>query len=105
MGYNRKSGLLTLVDRKSRFLFAEKFFRRRINRGNAVQRLSDKEQLNHRPRKCLGYRTPAEVYFSTLLHLVPAVKTSRLQRERGAHPCAPQISSAEKIFARAEIFN
>ena len=27
------------------------------------------DQLNHRPRKCLGYRTPAEVYFSTLLHL------------------------------------
>ena len=27
------------------------------------------EQLNHRPRKCLGYRTPAEVYFSTMLHL------------------------------------
>ena len=26
-------------------------------------------QLNHRPRKCLSYRTPAEVYFSTLLHL------------------------------------
>ena len=27
------------------------------------------EQLNRRPRKCLGYRTPAEVYFSTMLHL------------------------------------
>ena len=27
------------------------------------------DQFNHRPRKCLGYRTPAEVYFSTLLHL------------------------------------
>ena len=27
------------------------------------------EQLNHRPRKCLGYRTPAEIYFSTTLHL------------------------------------
>ena len=27
------------------------------------------EQLNRRPRKCLGYRTPWEVYFSTMLHL------------------------------------
>ena len=27
------------------------------------------DQLNHRPRKCLGYRTPSEVYFSTMLHL------------------------------------
>ena len=27
------------------------------------------DQLNLRPRKCLGYRTPAEVYFSTTLHL------------------------------------
>lgn len=26
-------------------------------------------QLNHRPRKCLGYKTPAEVYYSTMLHL------------------------------------
>ena len=25
-------------------------------------------QLNHRPRKCLGYKTPAEVYYSTMLH-------------------------------------
>lgn len=24
--------------------------------------------LNHRPRKCLGYKTPAEIYFSTSLH-------------------------------------
>ena len=24
--------------------------------------------LNNRPRKCLGYRTPAEIYFSTSLH-------------------------------------
>lgn len=27
------------------------------------------EQLNQRPRKCLGYKTPWEVYFSTMLHL------------------------------------
>ena len=27
------------------------------------------DQLNQRPRKYLGYRTPAEVYFSTMLHL------------------------------------
>jgi IS30 family transposase len=28
------------------------------------------DQLNKRPRKCLGYKTPAEVYFSTPLQLV-----------------------------------
>ena len=27
-------------------------------------------ELNQRPRKCLGYRTPYEVYFSKMLHLV-----------------------------------
>jgi len=27
-------------------------------------------KLNMRPRKCLGYRTPYEVYFSKVLHLV-----------------------------------
>ena len=27
------------------------------------------DQLNRRPRKCLGYKTPWEVYFSTMLHL------------------------------------
>ena len=27
-------------------------------------------QLNRRPRKCLGYKTPWEVYFSTMLHLI-----------------------------------
>ena len=27
------------------------------------------DELNNRPRKCLGYKTPAEVYYSELLHL------------------------------------
>jgi IS30 family transposase len=27
-----------------------------------IQRIADK--LNHRPRKCLGYRTPHEVFFN-----------------------------------------
>ena len=26
--------------------------------------------LNRRPRKCLGYKTSAEIYFSTLLHFI-----------------------------------
>ena len=26
-------------------------------------------ELNLRPRKCLGYKTPYEVYFSKVLHL------------------------------------
>lgn len=28
------------------------------------------DELNHRPRKCLGYKTPFEVYYSKVLHLV-----------------------------------
>lgn len=28
------------------------------------------DELNHRPRKCLGYRTPYEVYYSKTLHLI-----------------------------------
>lgn len=28
------------------------------------------DELNKRPRKCLGYRTPYEVYYSTTLHLI-----------------------------------
>ena len=138
---NRKSGLLTLVDRKSRFLLCTKLTRLgskeveaaliKLLRGQPVHSVtSDRgrefqlhgnvtailgvefyfapahqpwhrgtnentngllreyfpkgfdfnnvseeelqrvvEQLNRRPRKCLGYRTPAEVYFSTMLHL------------------------------------
>ncbi len=27
------------------------------------------DELNKRPRKCLGYKTPYEVYYSTSLHL------------------------------------
>ncbi len=140
-GFNRKSGLLTLVDRKSRFLFAKKLSRlgseevktamiealqgqplhtitpdrnrefqlhsevtRKLGvefyfppphqpwqrgtnentngllreyfpKGYDFSTITDEQlqavvdQFNHRPRKCLGYRTPAEVYFSTLLHL------------------------------------
>lgn len=33
-----------------------------------IQEVVDK--LNHRPRKCLGYRTPYEVFFGVVLHLV-----------------------------------
>ena len=141
VGFNRKSGLLTLVCRKSRFLICEKLtrlgskevqaamikalsgqplqsitpdrgrefqlhgnvtvelgvefyfppphqpwkrgtnentnglLREYFPKGYDFSKLSNKdlqavvEQLNHRPRKCLGYRTPAEVYFSTMLHL------------------------------------
>lgn len=28
------------------------------------------DELNHRPRKCLGYRTPYEVYHNKVLHLI-----------------------------------
>ena len=141
VGFNRKSGLLTLVDRKSRFLICKKLTRlgsREVeaalisalrgqpvhsitpDRGREFQlhgkvtatlgvefyfppahqpwqrgsnentngllreyfpkgydfnKLSDEDlqsvvdQLNGRPRKSLGYRTPQEVYFSTMLHL------------------------------------
>lgn len=30
-------------------------------------------RLNHRPRKCLGYRTPHEVFFNTMTRLIGAV--------------------------------
>ena len=141
VGFNRKSGLLTLVDRRSRFLKCEKLarlgskevqtamigalqgqplhsitpdrgrefqlhgnvtaalgvefyfppphqpwqrgtnentnglLREYFPKGYDFTQLSEEdlqkvvEQLNHRPRKCLGYRTPAEIYFSTTLHL------------------------------------
>lgn len=32
-------------------------------------------RLNHRPRKCLGYRTPHEVFFNTTTRLVVAVES------------------------------
>ena len=44
-------------------------------KGYDFRKLSNKDlqavvdQLNHRPGKCLGYRPPAEVYFSCMLHL------------------------------------
>ena len=141
VGFNRKSGLLTLVDRKSRFLICRKLTRlgsREVevamiealsgqlvqsitpDRGREFQlhskvtatlgvefyfppahqpwqrgsnentngllreyfpkgydfaQLNDKDlqkvvdQLNRRPRKCLGYKTPWEVWFSKPLHL------------------------------------
>ena len=141
IGFNRKSGLLTLVDRKSRFLLAEKLsrmgskevetamikvlcgqplqsitpdrgrefqlhgkvtvalgvefyfppppqpwqrgtnentnglLREYFPKGYDFTQLSEEDLqkvvdlLNHRPRKCLSYRTPAEIYFSTMLHL------------------------------------
>ena len=28
------------------------------------------DKLNKRPRKCLGYKTPFEVYYSKTLHLI-----------------------------------
>lgn len=39
----------------------------------ARQLRSAQDRLNHRPRKCLGYRTPHEVFFSTTSRLVVAV--------------------------------
>jgi IS30 family transposase len=32
------------------------------------------DRLNHRPRKCLGYRTPHEAFFNTTTRLVVAVE-------------------------------
>ena len=141
VGFNHKSGLLTLVCRKSRFLICEKLprlgskeveaamikalrgqplhsvtpdrgrefqlhgnvtkklgvefyfppphhpwergtnentnglLREYFPKGCDFNKVSDEqlqavvEQLNQRPRKCLGCRTPQEVYFSTMLHL------------------------------------
>jgi len=141
VGFNRKSGLLNLVDRKSRFLLCRKLervgskeveaamikalqgealhtitpdrgrefqlhgkvttelgvefyfppphqpwqrgtnentnglLREYFPKGYDFNKLTDEDLqkvvdlLNHRPRKCLSYRTPWEVYFSTMLHL------------------------------------
>ena len=101
VGFNRKSGLLTLVDRKSRFLIATKLKRLgsvevrdallkclqgeplcslTLDRGREFQlhkQVTQKleslqavvDQLNKRPRKCLGYKTPWELWFSQPLHL------------------------------------
>ena len=92
------SGSTTLVDRHSRFLIVVKLtrlgskevkaaiietlrentnglLREYFKKGYDFSNLSDEDlqavvdQLNHRPRKCLGYRTPAEVYFSVALNL------------------------------------
>ena len=140
VGLNRKSGLLSLVDRKSRYLLCRKLtrlgnkeveaallevlqgqplrsltsdrgrefqlhdnvtkalgvefyfppphqpwqhgtnentnglLREYFSKGYDFNELSNTDlqavvdQLNRRPRKCLGYKTPQEVYFSTWLH-------------------------------------
>ena len=45
-------------------------------KGSDLSKYSDEQiqskvdELNKRPRKCLGYRTPYEVYYSTVLHLI-----------------------------------
>ena len=45
-------------------------------KGTDFDRVSEEEiqeavdKLNHRPRKCLGYRTPYEVHYGVVLHLV-----------------------------------
>jgi len=45
-------------------------------KGKDISELTDEyiqakvDELNHRPRKCLGYKTPFEVYYSKVLHLV-----------------------------------
>jgi len=142
VGFNHKSGVLTLVDRRSRLLIAVKLtrlgskevkaamiealrgqplhtitpdrgrefqlhgevaaalgvefyfppphhpwergtnentnglLREYFKKGYDFKNLTDEElqavvdQINNRPRKCLGYRTPQEVYFSEMLHLV-----------------------------------
>ncbi|WP_155392196.1 IS30 family transposase, partial [Levilactobacillus brevis] len=28
------------------------------------------EQMNNRPRKCLGWKTPYEIFFNVVLHLI-----------------------------------
>ena len=52
-------------------------------KGYDFSKLSDEDlqavvdQLNHRPWKCLGYRTLQEVYFSSMLHLAWQSKLSK----------------------------
>ncbi len=44
-----------------------------FTRITAKQLRTAQQRLNHRPRKCLGYRTPYEVFFSTETRLIGAV--------------------------------
>ncbi|KIO96286.1 Mobile element protein [Levilactobacillus brevis] len=31
------------------------------------------EQMNNRPRKCLGWKTPYEIFFNVVLHLISSI--------------------------------
>ncbi len=51
---------------------------RSIRSGQAFTRLI--QAYNNTPRKCLGYRTPAEIFLNQVLHL-KCESTFRLSRE------------------------
>ena len=86
VGRQGKACLVTLVDRKSRYLLGGKAISKTAKNTNGLLRklfpkgkdITDTpedyiqrkyHELNLRPRKCLGYKTPYEVYFSKVLHL------------------------------------
>lgn len=51
--------------------------------GTDIDSITDKqiqayaEQLNNRPRKCLGWKTPSEVFFNVVLHLIWQFKLNK----------------------------
>ena len=51
-------------------------FRQYFPKGVSLDDVTDEEiaeavnKLNHRPRKCLNWRSPHEVFFDVLLHLI-----------------------------------
>ena len=55
MGQTGKACLVTLTDRKSRYLLCKK--------------IAKMKEINLRPRKCLNWQPPYEVYHSVELHL------------------------------------
>ncbi|WP_123019837.1 IS30 family transposase, partial [Lacticaseibacillus paracasei] len=100
-----RSGLVSLVDRKSRYLLSERvpkvklgisvyfpdphapqqrgtnentngLIREYFPKGTDLDELTDQDiakfvrDLNNRPRKVLGWKTPSEVFFGKKLHLI-----------------------------------
>ena len=86
VGRQGKACLVTLVDRKSRYLLGGKAISKTAENTNGLLRklfpkgkdITDTPEnyiqrkyyeLNLRSRKCLSCKTPYEVYFSKVLHL------------------------------------
>ncbi|MDO8370196.1 MAG: hypothetical protein Q7S71_05790, partial [Candidatus Nitrotoga sp.] len=81
IGKNHKGGLVTLAERKSRYVLAGHIRSKHAEGVTAVttslliQRVV--ERLNHRPRKVLGFRSPHEVLFGVeMCYTKPALEVA-----------------------------